>query len=106
MNASRKTGIAVLSLLTLGCRYGPNHLDFLYAQRNVWQREIDRVEKTHNLRSRDAVKRELGLVELETRKRERAEHERAFREWLASLAPEERAQWMLAEEKSWGPRSE
>ena len=102
MKAMRRTGIAVLYLLTLGCKYGPKHLDFLYAQRDVWQREIDRIEKMYNFISRDTVKREIELFELETRKREREERERVFREWFASLTPEAKFQWMLAEEQAHG----
>jgi len=39
----KKTVIALAACLAAGCGYGPDHLPALYAQRDLFQRQIDQV---------------------------------------------------------------
>jgi hypothetical protein len=88
----QNVAVAALALATVGCEYGPGHLDALYAQRDLWQRHIDGVEARHGLESRDAAKREAECGILQAR-------EEAYRSWLATLTPEQRFEWMLRQEE-------
>lgn len=46
---ARGVAAAVMATAGVGCQFGPEHLDFLYAQRDAWQRHIDTIEKQHGL---------------------------------------------------------
>jgi hypothetical protein len=88
-------GVAAALLLAVGCEYGPEHLDAFYRERDRWQALIDGVEARHHLPSRDTARREAAERALD----ERADEERRFAEWLASLTPEQRFEWMKLREE-------
>jgi outer membrane PBP1 activator LpoA protein len=90
-------GLAAVFLA--GCEYGPEHLDALYFQRDHFQRLIDGVEARNELASRDKPKREAVLAAVEDERRARAEREKLYQEWLKSLTPEQRFQWMMKQEE-------
>ena len=94
MGAVKAVAVACAFLLVAGCGYGPQHLNAFYATRDHYQKLIDDIEQRHHLQSRDAAKRERE-------RREETEAERAaFTAWFASLTPEQRFQWMLAEKQA------
>ena len=96
-----KRSLAALSLLLLmaGCVYGPEHLDLLYAQRDNWQREIDRVETSHGLKPR-------ATSEIQTLSERSGEAEAAALRsaetvktledaWFKSLSKDQQLEWRI-----------
>jgi hypothetical protein len=104
--------LALLALST-GCAYGPEHLDSLYLQRNSIQSEIDNVETRSNIPSRDpeirrqreeahqallkaaAARSEAEKKAIDEKRAADAAKEAEEKEFLASLTPPLRLQWMM-----------
>lgn len=111
MRSVRVAWIMWVCFAGAGCGLGPQHLDAFYSTRDHYQRLIDKIESEHKLVSRDAGRRAQEVAELDAkravqaqgvdaRRKEEEERQRSFDAWFATLTPEQRFQWMLAEHQA------
>lgn len=109
----RSTLLLVTVFFCCGCVgcvvYGPEHLPALRVARDVHRRQAEvyqgiivKIEMEHNIASRDGVS-QAKQEELARQERERLEREReaakAEAEWLATLTPEQRFQYVLHKQR-------